>query len=87
MTLPLQVRFDRHKPYSAGAFAKVIKPNCANRSAVQPQKQRVIRRAVLICMTLIVVCETSWFPEDSAADGVIFLPIALGSHFDQFVTQ
>lgn len=68
MALPSRLRFDRHKSHSARSIPKIIKPNCTNRSAVEPQKQRMVSRAVFVGMIFIVVGKSSSFPENSAAD-------------------
>lgn len=87
MTLPLELRLDCHKPYGARSIAEIVESNCSNRSTIQPQKQRVIGRFVFVCMILVVVTESSSLPENLPADRVIFMPIALGRHFNKLVVN
>ena len=45
----------------------------------------MIGRFVFVCMTLVVVNESSSFPENVPADRMIFMPIAFGPYFKKLV--
>jgi hypothetical protein len=85
MTLRLKLRLYCHKPYGTSSIAEVVNSNCSNRSTIQPQQQGVIGRTVFVCVSLIVITESSSFPENLPADRMIFPPIALGPYFDKLV--